>query len=147
MQRGVRPGRTGSKRSKLSAAPRKLPSSGVSHPIGDEDRERYANLLAQMKARIDWAMHTLQQSTDVFAVESAARQLRKVIELVALGSLITNRQAVKEVTAALERKGWNGASKTPTLRQPEVLATPEGPASPGRRWSHRVGRGDRAIPH
>jgi hypothetical protein len=69
-----------------------------------EDRERYAAVMEEMKGRIDQRYGLLVGNFTYFSVESAALQARLALELLALSSLVTHRDAVAEVASAFERK-------------------------------------------
>ena len=96
----------------------------VTHPIAEEDRQRYANLLAQIKARGDATGVPLTPPVTVFDLESAALNARKMIELVALGSLVTNRSAAERVSSALQKKDWNEARKILRSVNPQYWPVP-----------------------
>jgi hypothetical protein len=82
------------------------------HPASEEDRARYSDVLNEMGTRARGAHEYLEVSPPTLAtVEYAALQLRMVLELIVMASFATNRVAVEEVTAALERKNVDEARK------------------------------------
>jgi hypothetical protein len=81
------------------------------HPISAEDRERYSEILKEMGTRMRGAREYLAEEPTVATIEYAALQLRKVVELIVMASLVTNRAAVEQITAALARKSVDDARK------------------------------------
>lgn len=70
-----------------------------------DDVERYANLLRGLKARMRLVTETLQSAPQNQPnAELIAVQLRIVLELVVLGSLITHRNEIGAVVTALHKK-------------------------------------------
>jgi hypothetical protein len=85
------------------------------HPM-EAQSKRYETLLLQVKVRHEFANSALAGPTlDWRHVEIAALNLRKVIELVALGGLVSNLAEVRQVSSAFDRQNWNQARKL--LRQ------------------------------
>jgi hypothetical protein len=72
-------------------------------PLSQEDVERYGDVLAQIKGRVEYAVGILDNVSDLFDLESAALQLRKAIELVALATFAVNRQNIEGITTALHK--------------------------------------------
>ncbi|MCU1467547.1 MAG: hypothetical protein JWM72_3475 [Actinomycetia bacterium] len=92
-----------------------------------EDLQRYANVLREMKGRIDAARGFLQQvcsQYDFALVDAAAVQLRKVVELVVLASLVTNRMALEGVVKALDTKDAGNARKLAQKANPDYWPVP-----------------------
>ncbi len=81
------------------------------HPVSAEDRARYSEILKEMSARLRGAREHLAGPPTVASVEYAALQLRKVVELIVMGSLVTNRAAAEEITQALANKSVDAAQK------------------------------------
>jgi hypothetical protein len=103
------------------------------HPASDEDRARYSEVLKEMGTRARGAHEYLEVSPPTLAtVEYAALQLRMVLELIVMASLATNRVAVEEITAALERKNVDDARKLARNANPHYwprAVVPTGDAS------------------
>jgi hypothetical protein len=81
----------------------------VIRPIAQEDVNRYGDILAEVKARVDYAVEVLQSPAEEFDLECAAMHLRKSVELIVLGSLVANRMAVEKVASAIHSKRWDVA--------------------------------------
>ena len=84
-------------------------------PITQNEIELYGDVLSEIKYRVGRAEAILIQVTEVVEWESAVLQLRKSIELVALGTLVVNRQVAGQVSTTLHKKDWGEARKL--LRQ------------------------------
>lgn len=87
--------------------------------IPEQDRKLYLGLLEDMYRRIEQARVFLQPGPKQPALESAALQLRIVIELVVMASLVTNRAKVEEITTALADKSVNAARKLARNANPD----------------------------
>jgi hypothetical protein len=89
-----------------------------------EDRIRYGSVMEQVKLR--------QAQTDLFlnrplthvTVESAALQMTLALELVALSSIVTDRETVEEVTRAFEKKKPEKAIKIVRTANPDFWPQP-----------------------
>jgi hypothetical protein len=81
------------------------------HPVSLEDRERYSNVLKEMGQRLRGTREHLDAEPTVATVEYAALQLRKVLELIIMASLVTNRVAIEGISQALVRADTNQARK------------------------------------
>ncbi len=73
------------------------------HPVSTEDRKRYSSVLEEMAHRLRGAQEHLDAEPTIATVEYAALQLRKVLELIVMASLVTNRVAVEGISQALAR--------------------------------------------
>jgi len=74
-------------------------------PVSPEDRQLYLGILEQIAARLKAAKELLAPTDITEAnVELAALHLRKVMELMVMGSLVTNRTEIEAITKALQRK-------------------------------------------
>ena len=93
-------------------------------PLTQEDLERYGDVLAQLKARVEHAVAILENVSVVFDLESAALQLRKAIELVALATLTVNRQNLESITTVLHQKHWDDARKLIRRVNPDYWPVP-----------------------
>jgi hypothetical protein len=82
---------------------------------GVPDVNLYADVLQQIKVRLDKADQLLMTCpTDwsaELALERAALHLRKVIELVVLSTLVTNRAELESVSNKLHKQDADGARK------------------------------------
>jgi hypothetical protein len=93
--------------------------------IRDKDLELYANLLREIKARMAVAEQLLattprsQPNGDLIALE-----LRVVLELLVLGSLITNRNELTAVRSALHKKDASAARKLAKRSNPGYWPKP-----------------------
>jgi Ni,Fe-hydrogenase III component G len=93
-------------------------------PLTQEDLERYGNVLAEIKYRIDLADKKLQDVAEIVEFDSAALQLRKSIELIALATLAVNRQSVAQESSTIHRKNWREACKVLRKVNPGFWPTP-----------------------
>lgn len=93
-------------------------------PLSQEDVERYGDVLAQIKGRVEHAVGILDNVSDLFDLESAALQLRKAIELVALATFAVNRQHIEGITTALHKKRWDDAQKLIRRVNPDYWPVP-----------------------
>jgi hypothetical protein len=64
-----------------------------------------------MGTRMDGAHAYLSPAADLGDGRIRGAQLRKLLELIVMGSLVTNRGAVEQITEALARKGVDDARK------------------------------------
>ena len=80
-------------------------------PLTQDDLNAYGGLLTEIKARVEHAVTLLDGVTLRFDLEAVALQLRMAIELVALATLVVNRQNLTEITTELGRHKWNEAMK------------------------------------
>jgi hypothetical protein len=88
------------------------------HP--DPDIEKYCDLMEEIKLRVSVVNffisgqgHALYQPA---TLESVCLQLRKILELIAFGSLVANKDAYTSVYAKASR-GWNAADLLRELEQ------------------------------
>jgi len=104
-------------------------------PITQHEIELYGNVLSEIRYRIEHAVMKLTQVTEVVEFESAALQLRKSIELVALGTLAANRHLAVQVSTTLHKKDWHEARKLLRNINPSYWPTPfkDGIGQDGRR--------------
>jgi len=87
------------------------PATPGEHPVSTEDRERYSKVLEEMAHRLRGAREHLDADPTVATVEYAALQLRKVLELIMMASLVTNRVAIEGISQALARADTDQARK------------------------------------
>ena len=87
--------------------------------IPEQDRKLYLGILEDMYRRIEQARTFLQPGPKQPALEGAALQLRIVIELIVMASLVTNRAKVEEITTALADKSVDAARKLARNANPD----------------------------
>lgn len=80
----------------------------ASRIIEPEDDALYRQVLDEIKKRIDHAAQHLPSANTWPELESCALQVRMAIELIVMGSLVTNREAIEGINLALSSK--NSAS-------------------------------------
>lgn len=83
--------------------------------VGDPDVNLYADVLQQIKVRLDEADQLLEKcpidwSAELY-LERAALHLRKVIELIVLSTLVTNHAELESVSDKLHKQDADGARK------------------------------------
>jgi hypothetical protein len=95
--------------------------------------EQYLEVLRQIKARHRQAGDYLSVPVTWFAIEGAAVQLRAILELIALGSLVTHQQLIGPITSALAKLDAAGAQKKIRKINPDWYPKPvlEGPRIEG----------------
>lgn len=82
------------------------------HTMSGEDVDRYTEILGEVKARLKVVVGLLASDPlSVFDLESAALQLRLIIETMFLSAYITNRSAIADLTESLESGAWRDAKK------------------------------------
>lgn len=79
--------------------------------LTDEDLTRYADVLRGIRERLGEARQLLDSPDRDYDLEHSALHLRKVIELIVVGSLITNREALATAGRALRRARVSEARK------------------------------------
>jgi len=96
--------------------------------VGAPDVNLYADVLQQIKVRLDQADRLLVACpTDWSAelvLENAALHLRKVIELVVLSTLVTNRPVLERVSAKLHKQDAGEARKLIRRVNPDYWPEP-----------------------
>jgi hypothetical protein len=96
--------------------------------VGTPDVNLYADVLQQIKVRLDEAERLLGTCpTDWSAelvLERAALHLRKVIELIVLSTLVTNRTALENVSDKLHKQDAEGARKLIRRVNPDYWPEP-----------------------
>lgn len=93
-------------------------------PPSHADIEAYQGVLNDIGARLRLVRDLLRQPMDVAHQEWVAVELRIVLELVVLGSLVTNREAISKVSSVLKIKGVTDAQKIVERVNPEYWPTP-----------------------
>ncbi len=81
------------------------------HPVHPKDRERYSKVLEEMAHRLRGTRKHLESPPTIATVEYAALQLRKVLELIMMASLVTNRVAIEGISQAFARADADRARK------------------------------------
>jgi hypothetical protein len=89
------------------------------HPVGPDDQQRYSEVLEEMAVRLRGAREHLGCEPSVATVEYAALQLRKVLELILMASLVTNRAAIEEISQALAKADPDRARKLARKANPD----------------------------
>ncbi len=102
-------------------------------PLTQDDLNHYGDFLAEIKARVEHAVRLLDGVTLRFDLEAAALQLRMAIELVALSTLVVNRQNLTKVVTELGRHKWKEAMRHVERVNPNYWPEP---------FVARVGSGD-----
>ena len=72
--------------------------------LGSEDRHLYATILEEVAGRVEAVRGLLAPDAPIPNVELGALHLRKVLELIVMGSLVTNRTEIESIAKALQRK-------------------------------------------
>ena len=109
--------------SSTNAAP---PTRGAptEHPVSPKDQERYCAVLRQIQERLEAAKEWLDKGATPRNVEYAAFHLRMVLELIVMGSLVTNRARAKAIAAALAKKDAGDARKVVKTANPNYWPRP-----------------------
>lgn len=97
--------------------------SKLSKGISTSDLYQYRSVLRQIKVRMAYAVR-LPLPRNEWWLEAAALQMRKTLELIVLGSLVTNRQAVEQVSTAFHRRDADGARKLVRQVNPRYWPVP-----------------------
>jgi len=92
--------------------------------MATEDRIRYATIMEHVKMRQAQADHFLNMPPTHVTVESAALQMLLALELVALSSIVTDRDTVEQVTRAFERRKPEKAIKLVKRANPDFWPQP-----------------------
>ena len=92
--------------------------------MATEDRIRYATIMEHVKMRQAQADHFLNLPPTHVTVESAALQMLLALELVALSSIVTDRDTVERVTRAFERGKPERAIKLVKRANPDFWPQP-----------------------
>ncbi len=88
-------------------------------PISEADGQAYADLLYELRARLDDGLAKLSGPPTLGVVETAAVHLRKSVEIIVLGSFVTNRKEIERIAGALASKDVNAARKLARHVNPE----------------------------
>jgi hypothetical protein len=90
------------------------------HVISDADDQLYRQVLDEIKKRMDYVFAHLPLAKIRPDFESCALQLRTAIELVVMGSLVTNREALESIDIALSsKKSADDAAKAAKAANPD----------------------------
>jgi hypothetical protein len=90
------------------------------HVISPEDDELYRRVLDEIYKRIEHARTRLPSAHMRPEIESCALQIRIAIELIVMGSLVTNRDAIESIDLALSsKKSASEAAKTARAANPD----------------------------
>jgi hypothetical protein len=89
-------------------------------PVGPEDRQLYSGVLNEIAARLRMAKELLEaENASLANIELAALHLRKVVELIVMGSLVTNRTEIEGIAKALRSKKVKEARTLAERANPE----------------------------
>lgn len=89
-------------------------------PVGPEDRQRYADILEEIASRLGAVKDLLAaENAGMANIELGALHLRKIIELVVMGSLVTNRTEIEALAKALRRKKVREAQELAKAANPD----------------------------
>lgn len=89
-------------------------------PVGPEDKQRYADILEEVASRLEAVKDLLAAGDAGLAnIELSALHLRKIIELVVMGSLVTNRTEIEALAKALQRKKVREAQELAKAANPD----------------------------
>ena len=94
------------------------------HPVSPADRTRYGEVLAQIVTRLQGARTYLGEDPTRANVEYAALQMRMTLELIVVGSLVTNRTAIDATASALAKMRVNQARELAKTVNPEYWPKP-----------------------
>jgi hypothetical protein len=90
------------------------------HVISPQDDQLYRQVLDEIYKRVEHARTLLPGANTRPEIESCALQIRVAIELVVMGSLITNREAIENINLALtSKKSASEAAKTARAANPD----------------------------
>jgi hypothetical protein len=98
--------------------------SADEHPVPPEDQALYAQVLMETVTRIQGARTYLSGDPTRATIEYAALQMRMTLELIVMGSLVTNRAAVGEIASALAKKKVDEARKLAKRANPDYWPKP-----------------------
>ncbi len=101
-------------------------------PLTQDDLNHYGDLLVEIRTRVEHAVTLLDGVTLRFNLEAAALQLRMAIELVALSTLVINRQNLAEIETALGRHKWSDAMRLVERVNPNYWPEPFVPRVDGK---------------
>lgn len=89
-------------------------------PVSPEERQRYSVILNEIASRLRKAEDLLEAENAGFAnIELAALHLRKVVELIVMGSLVANRTEIEGIAKALRSKNVKQARILAERANPE----------------------------
>lgn len=88
------------------------------------DMDSYQAVLTEIGARLETADRYLTGTGTMFDAESAATQLRIVLELIVTGSLVANREAIAKVSSVLKIKDAAEARRTVRAVNPDYWPKP-----------------------
>jgi hypothetical protein len=89
-----------------------------------DDRGLYVEVLMQIAERLEAAEQWLDLGASTRNVEYAAFHLRMVLELIVMGSLVTNRERIEEVATAIAKKRAREIRKNVKAANPDYWPLP-----------------------
>jgi len=93
-------------------------------PPTRDDVDAYRGVLNDIGGRLGLVRDLLRRPIDIAHQEWVAVELRIVLELIVMGSLVTNREAISKVSSVLKIKGVTEAQKIVERVNPEYWPTP-----------------------
>jgi hypothetical protein len=94
--------------------------------IPKQDEQLYLQVLQEIYVRVE-AFRAVSASTDLHGIEVGALQLRIALELVVMGSLVTNKAQIETITSALANKKLDQARKLAKRANPDYWPKPTAP--------------------
>lgn len=77
---------------------------------GDNERQKYANLLSEIKRKTDVATQLVRQPR-IAEVEYAALLVRMILEMIVVSSLVTMKGELESVSKVLHKRDYKSARK------------------------------------
>jgi len=93
-------------------------------PPTRDDVDAYRGVINDIGTRLRLVRDLLRRPIDIAHQEWVAVELRIVLELIIMGSLVTNREAISKVSSVLKIKGVAEAQKIVEQVNPEYWPTP-----------------------
>jgi hypothetical protein len=94
--------------------------------IPEQDEQLYLRVLREIYVRVE-AFRAASGSTDLHGIEFGALQLRMALELIVMGSLVTNKAQIEAITSALANKKLDQARKLAKRANPDYWPKPTTP--------------------
>ena len=94
--------------------------------IPEQDEQLYLGVLNEIYGRIE-EFRAASGSTNLRGIEYCALQLRMALELIVMGSLVTNKAQIETITSALANKKLGQARKLAKLANPDYWPKPTSP--------------------
>jgi hypothetical protein len=94
--------------------------------IPEQDEQLYLGVLQQIYNHVE-EFRAASGSTNLHGIEYCALQLRMALELVVMGSLVTNKAQIETLTSALANKKLDQARKLAKRANPDYWPKPTSP--------------------